>query len=98
MALAMGTGLIPCGLAWGGIEDELTAIFVAAPFFGHLSVPRRARIVLALVIAWILAPESAGVHVLGQSGSQIAQWVIAEAAIGLSIGFLAQHPRTWRAF
>jgi flagellar biosynthesis protein FliR len=71
---------------------RLGALFTAAPFFGHKSVPVRIRIFLALLMAHaitaLVPSESVGPETLQPVGMAVA--VMIEALTGLLLGFAAQ--------
>jgi flagellar biosynthesis protein FliR len=71
---------------------RLGALFTAAPFFGHKSVPVRIRIFLAVIMAHALTSlvpaGSVGHETLQPVGMIVA--VLIEALTGLLLGFAAQ--------
>jgi flagellar biosynthetic protein FliR len=69
---------------------RLGALFVAAPFFGAVTIPVRVRIILAIAVTVILLPllgEPAAVELLSGEGFLL---VLQQVAIGLGIGLVLQ--------
>lgn len=69
---------------------RIAGLVMAAPLLGHLLVPRRARIGLAVVMAIALAPTVAGAATPATSIAELAGRAVVETVIGLTIGFVAQ--------
>lgn len=69
---------------------RIAGLVMAAPLLGHLLVPRRARIGLAMVMALALAPTVAIAVAPATSLFEIAGRALVESLIGMTIGFVAQ--------
>jgi flagellar biosynthetic protein FliR len=65
-------------------------LVMGAPLFGHLLVPVRARVGLALVLAIALAPVAVTDVATPPSVWSMAGLMITETLVGLVLGFLAQ--------
>lgn len=76
-------------IVWMLAGVRLLAMFTVAPLFGHLAIPSRIRLCLALVIAAGVAPETE-LGVAALDAFSLAGLVAAEASIGLAMGMLAQ--------
>jgi len=69
---------------------RFSAVLIAAPMFGARTVPVRVRVMLALLLAFTVAPQVSvpqDVAVFSVGGALL---VVREALIGLSLGFLLQ--------
>jgi flagellar biosynthetic protein FliR len=69
---------------------RLGALFVAAPFFGAVTIPVRVRIILAIAVTMILLPslgETAGVDLLSADGILL---ILQQVAVGLGMGLVLQ--------
>ncbi|MDY6981503.1 MAG: flagellar biosynthetic protein FliR [Pseudomonadota bacterium] len=69
---------------------RLGALFVAAPFFGAVTVPVRVRIVLALAVTAILMPvlgDTVAVELLSADGLLL---ILQQVAVGLAMGLMLQ--------
>lgn len=65
-------------------------LVLGAPLFGHLLVPLRGRVGLALVLAVALAPVAASEVAVPPTLWTMAGLVVTESILGLTLGFLAQ--------
>lgn len=69
---------------------RLGALFIAAPFFGAVTVPVRVRIVLALAVTAILMPvlgDTAPVELVSAEGFLL---ILQQVAVGLAMGLMLQ--------
>ncbi len=73
-------------VAWMLGSLRLLALFVAAPFFGHETLPTRVRLGFALLVTLVVAPDvgalSADLGVIGSAGIALR-----EVLLGLALGF-----------
>ena len=66
---------------------RILAVFTAAPIFSSKSIPTRARIALALFIAYAAQPSLQGQQIISIVGPDAFGAVIQQVGIGLAIGF-----------
>lgn len=69
---------------------RLGALFIAAPFFGAVTVPTRVRIVLALAVTVILLPllgDTVAVELFSAEGLLL---ILQQVAVGLGMGLVLQ--------
>lgn len=85
------SGVPPEGVAWGLAAVRVLALFLVAPVFGHLSVPVRVRVGLALGVTVALLPvlpELPAGPAAGPWG--LAGAVLGEVLSGVTLGFAVQ--------
>lgn len=66
---------------------RVLAVFTAAPLFSSKAFPLRARIALALFIAFAAQPSLQGQPIISIAGPEAVGAVIQQVGIGLAIGF-----------
>ena len=73
-------------VAFGLALTRMLGVFFIAPVFGHKAIPLRVRLVLAIAMAWFVAPQ---LDTSQFAAGSLGVWVVREATIGLALGFAA---------
>lgn len=73
-------------VAFGLASIRLLAFVLTAPFFSHTAIPVRVRGAFALLLAFALAPESAGI---AMNAVAIGFAALGEALLGVAMGIAA---------
>ncbi len=67
---------------------RMAALFTTAPLFGQVVVPIRVRVSLAVLVAWLVAPQPVGGwDPLLEGAVPFFAAAVAEVAVGLTLGF-----------
>ncbi len=69
---------------------RLSALFMAAPFYGARTIPVRIRVLLAVVITLVLMPTMAPFEPVDMFSSNGLLLIIQQVAIGLGMGLVLQ--------
>ena len=66
---------------------RILAVFTAAPIFSSKAFPVRARIALAMFIAYAAQPSLQGQPIISITGPHAVGAIVQQVGIGLAIGF-----------